>query len=45
MAAVPVLDEARFGYLKPTDVARHRQQHLAEVLGLRVLGRLELDPV
>ena len=22
MAAVPVLDEARFGYLKPTDVAR-----------------------
>ena len=22
MAAVPVLDEARFGYLKPTDIAR-----------------------
>jgi hypothetical protein len=26
-------------------VARHRQQHLAEVLRLRVLGRLELDAV
>ena len=26
-------------------VARHGEQHLAEVLGLRVLGRLELDAV
>ena len=26
-------------------VARHREQHLAEILGLRVLGRLELDLV
>ena len=26
-------------------IARHREQHLAEVLGLRILGRLELDAV
>jgi len=26
-------------------VARHGEQHLAEVLGLRVLGALELDAV
>src|SRR3990167_5229181 len=45
MAAVPVLDESRFGYLKPTDVARLAEAYRFSGAAHLVDGVSKLDKI